>query len=321
MSDTTRTLRIGTRGSRLAMWQAERVRDLLAQAAPDLEVEIVVVHTLGDRDQQTPLAQLGGVGVFTKEIEEALRRDRCDVAVHSLKDVPTELEAGFRLVAMLEREDPRDALVARAGLGLDALPPGSVVGTSSLRRRSQLKHLRPDLQLCDLRGNVQTRLRAVGVEVEEGRAPKRDDIAATFLAVAGLKRLGLDEHISEALDPARFLPAPAQGVIGIEIRDDDSLAAEALGALDHAETRIRATAERTFLRTLEGGCRVPIAALAERRGDDLVLQGAVGDLSGERFLRDQVQGADPVALGQALAARLLDAGARSILDQLREAQR
>jgi len=320
MSQTDKTLRIGTRGSRLAMWQAEHVRALLRAAQPELEVEIVVVHTLGDRDKSTPLVQLGGVGVFTKELEEGLQRDECDLAVHSLKDVPTELPAGFTLAAVLEREDPRDALVARAGGGLDDLPEGSLIGTSSLRRRSQLLHLRPDLKLCDLRGNVPTRLRAVGVALDEGKPPRRDDIAATFLALAGLKRLGLDQHVSEKLDPARFLPAPAQGVIGIEIRAADALTAERVACLEHAETRLQATAERTFLRTLEGGCRVPIAALAELRDGTVHLEGAVGDLQGQRFYRDSANGTDPAAVGRVLAQRLIDAGASAILDEIREAQ-
>ncbi|MFH1812209.1 MAG: hydroxymethylbilane synthase [Pseudomonadota bacterium] len=311
------TLRIGTRGSRLAMWQAETVRDLLQRQHPDLGVEIVVIKTLGDRDTVTPLVQLGGVGVFTKEIETALRRDECDIGVHSLKDVPTQLEDDFALVAVLEREDPRDVIVSRGGGGLDSLPAGARVGSSSLRRRSQLLHRRPDLQFCDLRGNVQTRLRAVGVHLDEGKAREGALLDATFLALAGLKRLGLDQHVSQVLEPDALLPAPAQGAVGIEVRKSDSRAIARLQVLDHAPTRAVTTAERTFLRTLEGGCKVPIGALATPVAGGLRLEGVVGDLDGRRLYRDAVEGPDPDALGRLLADRLRAAGAEAILADLR----
>lgn len=299
------------------MWQAEHVRDLLTRHHADLDVEIVVIKTLGDRDTVTPLVQLGGVGVFTKEIEAALRRNECDIGVHSLKDVPTQLEDDFALAAVLEREDPRDVIVTRAGGGLDALPEGATVGSSSLRRRSQLLHRRPDLRLVDLRGNVQTRLRAVGIALDEGKAREGAPLDATFLALAGLKRLGLDGHVSEILEPAQLLPAPAQGAVGVEVRSADANALARVRALDHAPTRAVTAAERTFLRTLEGGCKVPIGALAVPVAGGFRLEGVVGDLDGTRLFRAAVEGADPEALGRQLAADLRAAGAEAILEDLR----
>ena len=311
-------LRIGTRGSRLAMWQAEHVRDALLAAHDDLDIEIVIIKTLGDKDQNTPLMHLGDVGVFTKEIEAALRRDECDVAVHSLKDVPTQLDDDFELIAVLEREDPRDVFVSRSGCNLADLPLGARVGTSSLRRRSQLLHTRPDLAMVDLRGNVQTRLGAIGIFAEGGRPPKDDSIQATFLALAGLKRLGLDQHASEILDPDDLLPALAQGAVGIEIRASDDVARRRVSVLDHAGTRRVTTAERVFLRTLEGGCKVPIGALATPlAGPRLRLHGVVGDLDGTRIVRGSHEGEDPGLVGRELAEKLKADGADAILDDLK----
>jgi len=316
-------LRIGTRGSRLALWQAEHVRDLLRARHPDLVVEVVVVKTLGDRDQTTPLAVLGGTGVFTKEIELALAEGECDLAVHSLKDLPTRLADGFELAAVLERADPRDALITRDGQGLAELAAGSLVGTSSLRRRSQLKHLRPDLRFTDLRGNVPTRLRAVGVQLDEGKARDGEPLDATVLAMAGLERLGLAQHASEILQPEVLLPAPAQGAVGVEIRAGDRATEALVTVLDHAETRVVTQVERDFLRSFEGGCKVPIGALARRRQGGLRLEGVVGGEEGVQVYRSAVEGTEPTELGERLAAELKAQGAQAILDALlsREAVR
>lgn len=313
----TQTVRIGTRGSLLARWQAQHVCNLLQARHPGLTIEVVVIRTLGDHDRATPLAQLGGTGVFTKEIESALLDDRCDLAVHSLKDLPTALAPEFMLAAVLPREDPRDALIAPGSSGLDTLPEGATVGTSSLRRRSQLLALRPDLQLADLRGNLPTRLRAVGCPVTGGARPQ-EPLDATLLALAGLRRLGLDLHVTEILDPDRFLPAPAQGAIGVEIRAGDGATPRLVAAIDDRPSRRATMAERAFLNAFEGGCKVPIGALARTEQTDLDLEVVVGDLDGRRQLRDRARGRDPVALGNQLAARIRARGGDAILATIRE---
>ncbi len=250
-------LRIGTRGSPLALAQAHEVRARLTEAHPELNrpdaIAIEVIRTSGDAFVDRPLAEIGGKGLFTKEIEDALLENRVDLAVHSMKDVPTALPAGLVIACVLPREDPRDALIAARAKRLADLPKGARIGTASLRRQAQLLLARPDLQIVMLRGNVQTRVR----RVQEGGAD------ATLLALAGLKRLGATHHVAAVLEPEDMLPAVAQGAIGIETRVNDQRVATILAPLNHAESMIRVTAERALLAALEGNCRTPIAALAE----------------------------------------------------------
>lgn len=298
------------------MWQAEHVTRLLKENHSDLDVEIVPLKTLGDKDRKSPLPDLGRIGVFTKEIEDALLDDRCDVAVHSMKDLPTRLAPGLALGAVLEREDPRDALVARGGKTLDQIPEGSIVGTSSLRRRAQVLALRPDLDVQDLRGNVPTRLRAVGIMMEEGPMPSTGEMEAIFLAYAGLKRLGAGSYATEIFDTDRVLPAPGQGAIAIEIRGEDAHLAEQLIPLDHGPTRLTTAAETEFLEALGGWCHVPVGALAKVSGTGIVLQGLVGDPNGKRIVRDSASGEDPRKVGCELADLLRKEGADEILEEV-----
>ncbi len=249
----TETLRIGTRGSPLALWQAHETKRLLTEAFPALAVEIRVYKTTGDRIQDRNLSEAGGKGLFTKEIEEGLLAREVDLAVHSMKDVPTYLPEGLGIVAVLAREDPRDALIAReSAKSLAALPRGCVVGTSSLRRAAQLRAKRPDIRIVEFRGNVDTRLEKLGNGVAD----------ATFLALAGLKRLGKADAVSAILEPAEMLPAVAQGAVGIECRLDDTRTRGCLAAIDHADTHVAVRAERGLLERLDGSCRTPIGALA-----------------------------------------------------------
>ena len=292
-------LRIGTRGSPLALAQAHEVQRRLVAAhggSPD-RIEIVVIKTSGDRILDRPLAEIGGKGLFTKEIQEALLANEIDLAVHSMKDMETRLHPDLSIGAVLPREDVRDAFISKRHAKLKALPAGAVVGTSSLRRAAQLKRLRPDIRVVGLRGNVQTRLG----KLEAG------DIDATFLAVAGLKRLGMEQHITEAIEPGEMLPAVAQGAIALEIRAADSATAHLIAALDHAATRLCVTAERAFLAHLDGSCRTPIAALAVLDGDDLRLIGELLADDGSASARSRVQGATATALA------LADKAAREVL--------
>ena len=293
-------LRIGTRGSPLALAQANMVRRLLgaahaALAAPDA-TEIVVIKTSGDLMLDRPLAEVGGKGLFTKEIDEAQLEGRIDIAVHSMKDVPTWLPDGIVLGAVLEREDPRDALIAATAKSLADLPRGAVVGTASLRRQAQILARRPDLQIVLLRGNVETRLR----KVNEGA------VAATLLALAGLKRLGRADAASAILDADEMLPAVAQGAVGVTCRADDAAAKKFLAALDHAASRAEIAAERALLAVLDGSCRTPIAALARVAGDGLMLRGLVAKPDGSRVVQGAQDGraADAEAIGRALGERL-----------------
>jgi hydroxymethylbilane synthase len=301
---------IGSRGSKLALWQAEWVRARLAEARPDVEVRIEIVKTSGDVLRDAPLSVIGGQGAFTKELEEALFAGRIDIAVHSLKDLPTVLPEGLRVAAVTEREDPRDALVLRAGAegqtnSLAGLPPGAVVGTSSQRRRSQLKHLRPDASVQELRGNVDTRLR----KLDAG------DFDAVILASAGLRRLGFENRISATLSTAEMLPAVGQGALGVETRADDEDTSELVSPLDDAATRAACEAERALLRSLGGGCLVPIAAHATVTATRLRLEGLVAAPDGGRVLRDAVEDELPNAVraGETLAARLREQGAEELL--------
>ena len=306
---SSKTLRIGSRGSRLALWQAEKTRDDLLRVNPELQIQIDVIKTTGDV-KPDPLSVIGGKGVFTKEIEDALLDRRIDIAVHSLKDLPTIIPDGLAISAICAREDPRDALVLRADhdfRSLRELPPGAVVGTSSQRRLAQLKVLRDDVVVKDLRGNVDTRVR----KLDEGQYD------ALILASAGLIRLGLRNRISAALEPVEMLPAVGQGAIGIEIRSDDEAASKATSKLNHRETELACRAERAFLRGLGGGCQLPIAAHATVVDGLLSLEGLVAQPSGEKILRDRLAGDPhhPEAIGSELAQRLLDRGANSLLNE------
>jgi hydroxymethylbilane synthase len=301
-------IRIATRGSRLALWQAEHVRDALLARNPALIVELLVMKTTGDKILDTPLAKIGGKGLFVKELEQAMLEGRADLAVHSMKDVPVELPPGLHIACTLRREDPRDCLAARGGGDLASLPPGAIVGTSSLRRRSQLRALRPDLELRDLRGNVTTRLDRLAA----------GDFDGIVLALAGLKRLGLDGHATAAFAPDELLPAIGQGIIGIECRRGDARVETLIAALDDPQARDAIRAERALNATLQGGCQVPIAGHAEIDGDRLAIRGLVASLDGREFVRAEASGprAEAAALGERVGRELLERGARRILDAL-----
>ncbi len=298
---------IGTRGSKLALVQTHMIRDALLAAHRDLAIEIKHITTKGDVILDRPLSAIGDKGLFVTEIEDALRAGRIDLAVHSAKDLPSELPPDMALPAFPPRIDPRDALIARDGLRLADLPEGAHVGTSSLRRGCQLRHLRPDLQISDLRGNVDTRLR----KLHEGQYD------AIVLAAAGLRRLGQAEQITEYLDPGAMLPAVSQGILGIEARAGDASTAALLAPLDDPAARAAATAERAFLARIGGGCQVPVAAYARLDGDTLLLAGLIGARDG-RLVRGELAGpaGDPAALGARLAEQLLGEGGRALLDQL-----
>jgi hydroxymethylbilane synthase len=302
---SARTFLVGTRGSALAMAQTEMAVAALRARHPDVAVEIRVLHTGGDRDQRTPLAQLGGQGVFVKEIENALQAGEVDLAVHSLKDMPSEQPEGLVIAAVLEREDPRDALISRLGAGLEDLPKGARVGTGSLRRQAQLRALRPDLQVVDLRGNVDTRLRKAA----------SGEYDAVVLALAGLVRLGRAAEVTAILPFDVMLPAVGQGAVCIEARADDEQALALARAVDHPASHTACLAERNFLRELGGGCRVPIAAYATLQGGRLWLRGLVASADGARMVRGSVTGRPEEAsrLGQGLARQLLAGGCAELL--------
>ncbi len=299
-------LKIGTRGSQLALTQTRGVQErLLALGQPS---ELVIIRTRGDRLSTASLVRIGGTGVFVKELENALLAGEIDLAVHSLKDLPCDLPAGLTLAAIPEREDPRDALCSRGGETLDTLPGGAKVATSSLRRRSQLLAARADLRLLEVRGNVDTRLR----KLAEGQ------FDALVAAAAGLVRLGLQEKITQYLPFDVCLPAPGQGALAIEMKNDHSALA-LLRELEHPSTRAAVEAERTFLSTLGGGCLVPVGALGVVEEETLILRGLVASADGRRVLREKTCGpaADPEAVGEELAARFLALGAEEILANLK----
>jgi len=310
---STDLIRIATRKSPLALWQAEHVRARLLALHPGLRVELVKLSTQGDRILDSPLAKIGGKGLFVKELEQGMLEGRADLAVHSMKDVPAELPSGLCIGAILEREDPRDAFVSGRYASVDDLPEGARVGTSSLRRQCQLRARRPDLEILDLRGNVGTRLG----KLDGG------DYDAIVLACAGLKRLGLSARITREMAPEEMLPAIAQGVIGIECRTDDVRIRGLIMSLNHAETLYRTQAERAMNAALAGGCQAPVAGYSVLNGDDLELRGLVGCPDGSRIIRSDLSGASRHAetLGRQLADELLSQGARSILDELLSAER
>jgi hydroxymethylbilane synthase len=304
---------IGSRGSKLALWQSEWVKARLAELRPEAEIRIEVIKTSGDVMLDVPLAVIGGKGVFTKELEEALLAEEIDLAVHSLKDLPTTLPDNLAINAITEREDARDALILRGGgagenHSLRDLPQNAVVGTSSLRRQAQLKHLRPDVVIKDLRGNVDTRLR----KLDEG------GYDAIILASAGLRRLGFERRIDAAISHAEMLPAVGQGALGIETRANDPRTAALVSLLDHAPTRAACTAERGLLFALGGGCQVPIAAHAVVEGDALRLDALVAALDGGRVIRDRLEddAGHAARAGETLAARLRERGAEELLEGL-----
>ncbi len=305
---TQDTLRIATRKSPLALWQAEHVAAALRAAHPGLQVELVGMSTQGDKILDTPLAKIGGKGLFVKELEQGMLEGSADIAVHSMKDVPVELPEGLHLPVIMAREDPRDAFVSNHYGTLEALPEGARVGTSSLRRQCQLLELRPDLELLPLRGNVNTRLR----KLDEG------EYDAIILASAGLIRLGSADRVRTYLEPEQSLPAIGQGAIGIECREADERVNELIAPLHHPPTATCVLAERAMNHRLEGGCQVPIAGHALLDGDQLWLRGLVGSLDGKVIIRGEVRGgtAEAESLGVALAERLLADGADEILREL-----
>ncbi len=308
MSAQADELRIATRGSPLALWQAEHVAARLEALHPGLSVSLVTMKTRGDKLLDAPLAKVGGKGLFVKELEAGLLDGRADLAVHSLKDVPVEFPDGLELALVMEREDPRDAFVSNTHESLAAMPAGSLVGTSSLRRQTQIRERYPELRVDWLRGNVNTRLG----KLDAG------DYDAIILAASGLKRLGFGERIRAAIEPEECLPAIGQGVLGIEIRGDDGQLREWIQPLADADTTLRITAERAFNATLNGGCQVPIAGYAVLEGDAIYLRGLVGEPDGSNTLRGEIRGpaADAHALGVELAEQLLARGADRILERL-----
>ena len=308
MAQAVRELVIGTRRSKLALWQAEWVHARLRELEPELAVSLKRIKTTGDKILDTPLASIGGKGLFVKEIEEALLRGEIDLAVHSMKDVPTRLPAGLEILAIPEREDPRDVLITRNKVSLARLVPGSRIGTSSLRRQAQLLHYRPDLSIQILRGNLDTRLRKL-------EAGEYDGI---ILAAAGIKRLGWSDRVTEYLSPDVCLPAIGQGALALEGRTDDGFVREVVARLDHHPTRIAVTAERAFLERLEGGCQVPIAAHAAITNGTLTLSALIAGVDGRRLVRDSLQGPmrDAHRLGVELAERLLARGGDEILKEI-----
>jgi len=320
---------IATRGSKLALWQAEWVKSEIEKIDPDIKVELKKIKTTGDKILDVPLARVGGKGLFVKEIEEALLRGEADLAVHSMKDVPTDLPDGLHIAAICKREDPRDAFISQIQnskfkiQNFQELPEGAHVGTSSLRRICQLLHKRPDLKITQLRGNVDTRIR----KLDEGQ------FDAIILAAAGVKRLGRAERITEILSTEISLPAIGQGAIGIECRIDDEFTNKLLAELNHEETSICIRAERTFLKRLGGGCQVPIAAYARLKDNKiqdsrvksqnskfktLIIEGLVGNLDGTTIIKDSIEGKveEAEALGVFLAEKLLAQGAKAILEEV-----
>ena len=302
------TIVIGTRGSQLALWQANWVKSALETEHPGLSVELEVIKTKGDKILDVPLAKVGGKGLFVKEIEEALLDRRIDLAVHSMKDMPSEIPPGLCIGAVPERETPGDVLISRNGKTLAELPIGATIGTSSLRRAAQLMHQRPDLNIVTLRGNLTTRLKKLETE----------ELDAIVLAAAGVKRLGFDDRVTELLNPEVMLPAVGQGALCIEIRREDPVIGPLVSAIDHGPTRTVVSGERAFLHRLEGGCQVPIAAHGTLDGDRYCLCGLVASVDGVTVYKECLEGTshDSEQMGVRLADRLLARGARGILETL-----
>ncbi|PKN65090.1 MAG: hydroxymethylbilane synthase [Deltaproteobacteria bacterium HGW-Deltaproteobacteria-15] len=303
-------LKIGTRGSKLALTQSGWVKERIESAHPEARVELIRIRTTGDKMVDSPLSKIGGKGLFVKEIETALLAEEVDLAVHSMKDVPAELPPGLEAVIYPQREDARDALVSREFLSFQDLPKGAAVGTGSLRRSTQLLFMRPDLKIVPIRGNVDTRIQ----KMDSG------ELDAVILAVAGLNRLGLSEKIGCILNTGELLPAIGQGALCLETRRGNQAVLDLLRFIHHEETELTVRAERAFLKALGGGCQVPIAGHARLAGEGIILEGVVAELDGSRVLRDHMAGTreNPEGIGEALARRLLSAGADKILARIYE---
>jgi hydroxymethylbilane synthase len=302
-------LKIGTRGSKLALWQAHWIKTQLNQSIPSLSIEIVVIKTKGDKILDVPLAKVGGKGLFVKEIEEALLDERIDLAVHSMKDMPADLPEGLCIGPIPERENPADVLISRRGLVLSKLKPQSRIGTSSLRRAAQIKHARPDCVIMPLRGNLDTRLKKL----------ETTDLDAIVLAAAGVKRLNLEKKITQYLDYDLMLPAVGQGALCLEIRRYDREIEKIVSKLNHPITRAVVMGERAFLSTLGGSCQVPVAAFGEINQNSFTLRGLVADIEGKIIIKDTISGHKDSSenLGIELAQRLLSMGADKILEELK----
>jgi len=300
-----RCIRVGSRASRLALVQADIIIGLLKEKFPQYTYEVIKIQTMGDKILDKTLDKIGGKGLFVKEIQKALIEGTIDLAIHSMKDMPAESPEELMLVAITKREDPRDALVTRNNIGFDELPQQAVIGSSSLRRQAQLLSLRRDLDIRAIRGNVETRIKKLELENMDG----------VILAVAGLKRLGLEEEIKHYFELEDFIPAVGQGALGCEIRRSDEELKEMLTAINHAESFGAVMAERSFLRVLEGGCHVPIGAYGKKEGNDLILTGMVATPDGEKILKEQLRGSfyEYEGLGKALGEKLISLGAKELL--------
>jgi hydroxymethylbilane synthase len=304
------SITIGTRGSKLALWQANWVKSVLKQKFPRLTIELEIIKTQGDKILDVPLAQVGGKGLFVKEIEQALMDRRVDLAVHSMKDMPAEIPEGLCMGAIPKREIPFDVLISKNGLKFSKLEPGSIIGTSSLRRGAQLRHSRSDIVIEPLRGNLDTRLRKLETE----------NLDAIVVAAAGVRRLDLENRVTEYLDEKIMLPAVGQGALCIEIREDDPPISEIISTLDDTHTRTIVSGERAFLNRLEGGCQIPIAGYGRIEDNRYRLTGLVAEVDGNRIFKDIIEGPAEASerLGIELAERLLDQGADELLEKLKE---
>ncbi len=301
-------IRLGTRGSPLALWQANWIKNQLEETHEGLKVELTIIKTTGDKIQDTPLAKIGGKGLFLKEIEDALLKNKIDIAVHSMKDVPVQLPRRLCIASFTEREDPRDALISKNGIKLADMPQNAKIGTGSMRRQTQLLNYRPDFEIVPLRGNIDTRIKKLETEGLDG----------IILASAGLIRMGWADQITEYIDTEILLPAIGQGAVGIETRNFDIDVIEAVVALDHEDTNYALEAERAFLRVLEGGCQVPIGGYATIQENQLTLKGLVGDLSGKKIIKSEKIGLIENAeyIGQDLGKEILAMGADKILKEV-----
>ncbi len=299
---------IGTRGSKLALWQANYVKQEIENRYKSIKVDLKIIKTKGDKILDVPLAKVGGKGLFVKEIEEALLREEVDLAVHSMKDVPTFFPNGLYLPIITKREDYRDAFLSRNGIKLNEMPKNAIIGTSSLRRKSQIRNLRKDFVIKDLRGNVDTRLK----KLDEGQ------FDGIILAVAGLKRMGFEHRITEYLDEKVMIPAIGQGALGIEIREGDEKTLEIVSFLKDEDTFIEVSAERAFLKRLEGGCQVPIGCYAKILDDKLNIMGFVADIEGKKFIKEKISGniSEYINLGDKLAEIILNKGGKEILEEV-----
>lgn len=303
------TLRLGTRGSQLAVWQARQVAYRIKEEFPDINIQIYTVRTKGDKILDVALSKIGDKGLFTKEIEKELLTGNIDIAVHSMKDLPSLLERGLTVGAVLKRENPQDVLVSARRYKFSNLPEGAVIGTSSLRRTAQLKALRPDIKVVDIRGNVETRIRKM---IE-------NELDAIIVAYAGVKRLNLETYISDYLPYEVMLPAVGQGAIAVECREGDQEVLRILERINDQATMDEVKAERAFMRTLEGGCQMPVGALANSEGDKLILEGLIASLDGQMVYRDKMEGSkdNPEELGIRLAKKLLKEGGEKIWQDIK----